>query len=101
MPTPPLPVLNALLSLLGLGSIQPASLRSVTPTLLLLVLESLLGRRLALAPRLRRPTTRADEHALAQVVLGSIAGDVLALDLSVVDPARVCQGALCSCLDRR
>ncbi|KAL1405944.1 hypothetical protein Q8F55_007626 [Vanrija albida] len=92
MPTPPLPVLHALLDVLGVP-IRPASLRSVTPTLLLLVLESLLGQRLALTPELRRPASRREERALAQVVLGVIADDVLALDLGAVDPERVCSGA--------
>ncbi|RSH81994.1 uncharacterized protein EHS24_008196 [Apiotrichum porosum] len=92
MPTPPLPVLHALLTALGIPVLPPA-LNCIPPTLLLLILETLLGHRLALSPHLRNPATHDDELELTKCVLGVLADDVLALDLAVVDPGRVCDGS--------
>jgi len=89
MPTPPLKVLHALLTTLSLP-ITPPTLSSTTPSLLLLVLESLLGRRLPLSPLQRHP--RPDgEVELAKLVLGVLATE-LSMDLSVVEPAHVVAG---------
>lgn len=94
MPTPPLPVLHALLTALSLPRVlYPSSLGSVPPALLLLVFECLLARRLPLPSSLRSPRTRGAEIELTKIVLGSLADDILALDLAVVDPARLVDGS--------
>lgn len=94
MPTPPLPVLHALLTALSLPpTVHPSTLASVPPTLLLLVLELLLSHRLPLPSSLRSPRTRNAEIELTKIILGSLADDVLALDLTVVDPVRVIDGS--------
>jgi hypothetical protein len=91
MPTPPLLVLHSILRSLSLNIPLP-HLASTSPSLLLLLLESLLGRRLPLDPHLRHPDNGDDEVELAKCVVGVLAAE-LCMDLSVVEPERVVAGA--------
>ncbi|BEJ10633.1 hypothetical protein CspHIS471_0100550 [Cutaneotrichosporon sp. HIS471] len=91
MPTPPLPVLHALLSSLSLPVRYPSTLAAVPPTLLLLILEHLTPR-LSLPPSLRSPRDRNAEIELTKILLGSLAVEV-GIDLGAVDPARFVDGS--------
>lgn len=91
MPTPPLKILHALLSALSLDLPVP-SLSSIPPSLFLLLLETLLERRLDLSPNLRAPISPDDDVELAKCILGVLTPE-LGMDLSLVDPARVAAGS--------
>lgn len=95
MPTPPLPVLHALLAPLSLPRDSlPQSLKAVSPRLLLALLEALTGTRLSLPPSLRHPRSFDESTGLAKCILGTLADDILggSIDLSPVDPERVAAG---------
>ncbi len=91
MPTPPIPVLHALLTSLSLPVRYPSTLAAVPPTLLLLILERQTSR-LSLPPELRSPRTRAAEVELTKILVGSLAVEV-GMDLGAVDPARLVGGS--------
>lgn len=92
MPTPALPLLHQLLRLLHIP-IFPLTLSSVSPSLLLILLESLLGHRLDLPSGLRTCETQDAEVSVIKCILGVLADDLLAMDLTLVDPRRVVAGA--------
>jgi hypothetical protein len=87
MPTPPLPLLHALLRALRIP-IFPSSLSTISPSLLLLALESIVGR-IRLDSRLC--ATRDDEIAVAKCILGTLAGET-EMDLSAVNPVSLVDG---------
>lgn len=90
MATPPLSVLQALLEALGLP-INPSTLSSTSPTLLLLLLEKITHRQ-QIPLSLRRPSTLDDEISLVKCVVGVLATS-LSMDLSAVDPSRIVAGS--------
>jgi hypothetical protein len=92
MPTPVLPLLHQLLRLLHIP-IFPPNLSSVSPSLLLILLESLLGHRLDLTPGLRTCETTEAEISVIKCILGVLADDLLAMDLTLVDPRKIVAGA--------
>jgi hypothetical protein len=92
MPTPVLPLLHQLLRLLHIP-IFPPNLSSVSPSLLLILLESLLGHRLDLSPGLRTCETTEAEISVIKCILGVLADDLLAMDLTLVDPRKIVAGA--------
>ena len=89
MPTPILPLLHALLNSLDI-SIVPSSLASTSPSLLLLVLEKILGSRLPLPTRLRICTPE-HEVDVVKCILG-VLDEELGKDLTIVDPRQVVLG---------
>ena len=91
MPTPALPLLHQLLQVLHIP-IHPPTLSSVSPSLLLVILESLLQYRLYLPHSIRLCATTEDEISVIKCILGVLADDVLAMDLTLVDPRRVVAG---------
>ncbi|KAK8846817.1 hypothetical protein IAR55_005905 [Kwoniella newhampshirensis] len=91
MPTPPLPLLHQLLSALRIP-VLPPSLSATPPSLLLIILEAILGARLPLPHPIRLCQTRQDELAVTKCILGVLADDILGMDLSIIDPARVVKG---------
>lgn len=90
-PTPPLPLLHALLRSLHIP-ILPPTLSSTSPSLVLLVLETLLSERLPLPAAIRLCSTPTDEIVVIKCVLGVLAHDVLGMDLTIIDPVRVVKG---------
>ncbi|WWD22123.1 hypothetical protein CI109_106612 [Kwoniella shandongensis] len=91
MPTPPLPLLHQLLSALRIP-VLPPSLGATPPSLLLIILESILSTRLPLPHPIRLCQTTEDELAVTKCILGVLADDILGMDLSVIDPVRVVKG---------
>jgi hypothetical protein len=91
MPTLPLPLLHQLLRILHIP-IFPPTLSSVSPSLLLLILESLLGHRLDLPRNLRLCETTNAEISVIKCILGVLADDLLGMDLTLVDPLKVVAG---------
>ena len=91
MPTPTLPLLHSLLDTLSIP-IHPPSLSSTTPSLLLLILETLLSSRLPLHSSIRQCSSPNDEIAVVKCLLGVLGDDELGMDLTVVDPLRVVYG---------
>ncbi|RXK37415.1 hypothetical protein M231_05315 [Tremella mesenterica] len=92
MPTQPLPLLHALLRALDIP-VYPRTLSSTSPSLLLLILETLLDTRLALPDESRECKTRQDEITIVKCILGVLADDVLGIDLTIINPIRVVQGS--------
>jgi hypothetical protein len=92
MPTPSLPLLHQLLNHLGIP-VLPPSLSSTSPSLLLVILEALVDNKLPLPPSTRLCSTQDDEVSVIKCILGVLADDILAMDLTIVDPARVVQGS--------
>ncbi|KAK4689836.1 hypothetical protein P7C73_g274, partial [Tremellales sp. Uapishka_1] len=92
MPTPTLPLLHQLLRALRIP-ILPPSLATTSPSLLLVVLETLLGSKLPLPHPIGLCNTASDELAAIKCILGVLADDVLGMDLTVVDPAKVVEGS--------
>jgi len=91
MPTQALPLLHQLLQNLHIP-IYPPTLSSISPSLLLLTLESLLAYRLPLVKNIRLCSTKEDEVSVMKCILGVLADDVLGMDLTLVDPRRVVEG---------
>jgi hypothetical protein len=91
MPTPALPLLHQLLQTLHIP-IHPPTLSSISPSLLLIILESLLQYRLDLPHSIRLCATTEDEVSVIKCILGVLADDLLAMDLTLVDPRRVVSG---------
>jgi hypothetical protein len=91
MPTPALPLLHQLLATLHIP-IHPPTLSSVSPSLLLLILESLLAYRLPLPKNIRTCATTEDEVAVMKCILGVLADDLLGMDLTLVNPRKVVEG---------
>jgi hypothetical protein len=91
MPTPALPLLHQLLATLHIP-IHPPTLSSVSPSLLLLILESLLAYRLPLPKNIRACATIEDEVAVMKCILGVLADDLLGMDLTLVNPRKVVEG---------
>lgn len=92
MPTPSLPLLHQLLHHLGIP-VLPPSLSSTSPSLLLVILEALVDTKLPLPPSTRLSSTQDDEVSVVKCILGVLAHDILAMDLTLVDPVRVVQGS--------
>ncbi|RSH83883.1 hypothetical protein EHS25_005498 [Saitozyma podzolica] len=92
MPTPSLPLLHQLLHHLGIP-VLPPSLSSTSPSLLLVILEALVDTKLPLPPSTRLCPTQDDEVSVVKCILGVLADDILAMDLTLVDPVRVVQGS--------
>jgi hypothetical protein len=92
MPTPSLPLLHQLLHHLGIP-VLPPSLSSTPPSLLLVILEALVDTKLPLPPSTRLCSTQDDEVSAVKCILGVLADDILAMDLTLVDPIRVVQGS--------
>ena len=101
MPTPILPLLHALLDALFIP-IHPQTLSSTSPSLLLLILETINGEKLPLPKSLRNDTLHspqdsdtneqvATELELIKCLLGTL-DEQLSKDLTVVDPRRVVEG---------
>ena len=109
MPTPPLPLLHALLDALDIP-IHPSTLSSTSPSLLLLTLETILQTKLSISVTLRdcssseaRPhssrrwtateegRTDSKELELVKCTLG-VLSEQLGKDLTVVNPLRVVSG---------
>jgi len=67
-------------------------LKATSPSLLLLTLETLLNTRLPLPSGIRLCSTPTDEIAVIKCILGVLANDLLAMDLTIIDPVRVQQG---------
>jgi hypothetical protein len=91
MPTPALPLLHQLLATLHIP-IHPPTLSSISPSLLLLILESLLAYRLPLPKNIRACATTEDEVAVMKCILGVLADDLLGMDLTLVNPRKVVEG---------
>ncbi|WVQ84111.1 hypothetical protein IAT38_006256 [Cryptococcus sp. DSM 104549] len=91
MRTPVLPLLHQLLRALHIP-VLPPSLAATPPSLLLLILETILASRLPLPHPIRLCNTPDDELAVIKCVLGVLADDILGMDLSVVNPKKVVQG---------
>ncbi|ORY27785.1 hypothetical protein BCR39DRAFT_220216 [Naematelia encephala] len=91
MPTPPLPLLHALLDALNIP-VLPPTLSATSPSLLLLIFETLLEEHLPLSPKVRSCRTLADELSLLKCLLGVLGSDVLGMDLTLVDPSKVVDG---------
>ena len=91
-PTPTLPLLHALLRLLSIP-ILPPTLSSTSPSLLLILLETILATRLPLPPSIRSCSTLSDEISVIKFILGVLAHDILILDLAGIDPVKVVAGA--------
>ena len=91
MPTPPLPLFRSLLETLKIP-INPPTLSSIPPSLILLTLEKLTNVAIPLPKELKRPKTRQDELALIKVLLGVMGDDILHLDLSMIDPSKIVAG---------
>jgi hypothetical protein len=91
MPTPALPLLHHLLQNIHIP-IHPPTLASISPSLLLLTLESLLSYRLPLPKNIRLCTSKEDEISVMKCILGVLADDLLGMDLTLVDPRRVVEG---------
>jgi len=91
MPTPALPLLHQLLVTLHIP-IHPPTLSSVSPSLLLLILESLLAYRLPLPKNIRTCATIEDEVEVIKCILGVLADDLLGMDLTLVNPRKVVEG---------
>lgn len=92
MPTPALPLLHQLLQTLHIP-IHPPTLSSISPSLLLLILESLLSQRLQLPKDIRLCVTIDDEVSVIKCLLGVLADDLLGMDLTLVDPRKVVEGS--------
>jgi len=92
-PTPSLPLLHALLRALHIP-IFPTTLSATSPSLLLIILETLLANRLPLPPSVRLCSGTSDEIAVIKCILGVLAHDLLAMDLTLVDPVKVMQGGV-------
>jgi hypothetical protein len=92
MPTPSLPLLHQLLHNLGIP-VLPPSLSSTSPSLLLVILEALVDTKLPLSRSTRLCCTQDDEVSVVKCILGVLADDILAMDLTLVDPVRVVQGS--------
>ncbi|WVR09717.1 hypothetical protein IAU60_006793 [Kwoniella sp. DSM 27419] len=91
MPTPVLPLFHSLLDSLRIP-IRPPTLRSIPPSLLLLTLESILGRRFALPSGLRACSNPAEELGMVKCLLGILSDDILGVDLSSIDPRVIVTG---------
>jgi len=91
MPTPALPLLHQLLATLHIP-IHPPTLSSISPSLLLLILESLLAYRLPLPKNIRTCATVEDEVEVMKCILGVLADDLLGMDLTLVNPKKVVEG---------
>lgn len=91
MPTPPLPLLHQILRVLHIP-VFPPTLASISPSLLLIVLETLLGHPIALSKQLRLCETPEAEVCVVKCILGVLADDVLGMDLTLVDPQAVVDG---------
>ena len=91
-PTPSLPLLHALLRALKIP-ILPSTLSATSPSLLLILLETLLANRLPLPQSIRSCSTPSDEIAVIKCILGVLAHDILGMDLVVIDPVQVVSGA--------
>jgi hypothetical protein len=92
MPTPALPLLHQLLAILHIP-IHPPTISSISPSLLLLILESLLSQRLILPHGARLCKTEEDEISVIKCILGVLADDLLSMDLTLVDPRKVVEGS--------
>jgi hypothetical protein len=92
MPTNSLLLLHQLLCALYIPII-PSTVSSTSPSLLLIVLETLLKYRLPLPSSIRLCATPDDELAVIKCILGVLADDILGMDLTVIDPLRVVQGS--------
>ncbi|WWD07844.1 hypothetical protein V865_005950 [Kwoniella europaea PYCC6329] len=91
MPSDTLQLLQNLLLSLNIP-INPPSLSSIPPTLILLTLESILQQKLDIPEELRRCNKVEDEIGLIKCLLGILADDLLNIDLSLIDPLKVLQG---------
>lgn len=91
MPTSPLPLLHSLLRALDIP-VLPSTLSATSPSLLLVILETLIESRLPLPQSIRRCDTFTDELAVVKCVLGVLANDLLGMDLAVIQPKHVVEG---------
>ncbi|OCF76768.1 hypothetical protein I204_02470 [Kwoniella mangroviensis CBS 8886] len=91
MPSDTLLLFQTLLSTLEIP-INPPSLSSIPPTLILLTLESILQQKLDISEELRKCNKVEDEIRLIKCLLGILADDLLNIDLSLIDPLKVIQG---------
>jgi hypothetical protein len=91
MPTLALSLLHQLLRDLNIP-VLPPRLSATSPSLLLLLLETLLDTTLELPNDVRRCATLDDEISVVKCILGVLADDVLAMDLTIIEPIRVVQG---------
>lgn len=92
MPTPPLPLLHQVLRVLHIP-VYPPTLSSISPSLLLIILETLLSHPIALSKQLRLCETPEAEVCVVKCILGVLADDILGMDLSLVDPQAVVDGS--------
>ncbi|WVW78630.1 hypothetical protein I302_100589 [Kwoniella bestiolae CBS 10118] len=86
-----LALLRSLLATLNIP-INPPSLSSIPPSLILLTLESILKQRLSIPEEVRRCNTEQDAIGLVKCLLGILADDLLGIDMSLIDPIRVLRG---------
>ncbi|WWD00411.1 hypothetical protein V866_007324 [Kwoniella sp. B9012] len=91
MPSDTLQLLQNLLLTLSIP-INPPSLSSIPPTLILLTLEAILQQKLDIPEKLRRCNKVEDEIGLIKCLLGILADDLLNIDLSLIDPLKVLTG---------
>lgn len=92
MPTPPLPLLHQLLRVLHIP-VFPPTLTSISPSLLLIILETLIGQPLPLSREMRLCSTPDAELSVIKCLLGVLADDLLGMEaLTLVDPRAVLEG---------
>ncbi|WRT64929.1 uncharacterized protein IL334_001869 [Kwoniella shivajii] len=93
MPIDPIILLNSLLSKLGIP-IRPTSLSSIPPSLILLILETVINERIPLPDELRYCESENDELGLIKCILGVMGGDDhLGIDMSIIDPMKIVHGS--------
>ena len=92
MPTPPLPLLHQLLRILHVP-VYPPTLHSISPSLLLIILETLIGYPLPLLDGVRACGTPEEEISVIKCILGVLTDDFnLGVGMTLVDPRRVVEG---------